>query len=602
MSEQDYITVDGNEAVARIAHAINDILAIYPITPASPMGELSDAYSAKGQPNLWGAVPQVVEMQSEAGAAGVLHGALQAGALCSTFTSSQGLLLMIPTLYKVAGELTPAVFHIASRTVATHALSIFCDHSDVMSCRGTGVGMLFSNSVQEAHDGALISQMISMRTRIPFLHIFDGFRTSHEVSKIAAISEAQMRALFPWQEKTAHEQRGLNPENPVIRGTSQNPDVFFQSRERANPVYEEAPTIAQACFDDFFKVTGRRYQPAEYVGSAEAEQIIVLMGSGAETAEEAVNSMVEEGRKVGLVKIRLFRPFDAQSVMSVIPDSVKAITVLDRTKEPGAEADPLMLDITHAAHLCERQSMSIHQGRYGLSSKEFTPSMVRAVFDNMRAEVPLNGFTVGIEDDLQRRSLLVEDNFRTNASQKQHQAVFYGLGADGTVSANKNSIKILGENTDWFGQGYFEYDSKKSGAVTVSHLRFAEQKIHSTYLIESDMADFVACHQFSLLERFDVMEKAKFGAVFLLNAPFEADQVWSELPASLQTKLQEKQCKFYVIDAYKLAKELGLGKRINTIMQSCFFAISEYLPQQKAVTLMQDYARKTYAKAGAPRG
>jgi len=597
MLDKTHITVDGNEAVAIIAHQTNDVLAIYPITPASPMGEWADAYTARGQKNLWETIPAVVEMQSEAGAAGTLHGAIQGGAVCATFTSSQGLLLMIPNLYKIAGELTPAVIHVAARSIATHALSIFCDHSDVMACRATGAGMWFSNSVQEAHDGALISQMLSFKSRIPFLHVFDGFRTSHEVSKIESIAPDELNKLFPWQEATEHRSRAMTPDSPVIRGTSQNPDLFFQSRERINPIYEDFEDIANECLKQFGDTTGRCYTPYEYFGSESAEKVIILMGSGVETAKETIASLNSEGLSVGVVSIRLFRPFLPTAFSTCLPETARHIAVLDRTKEPGATAEPLFQDVLTALHKTNRSDITLSHGRFGLSSKEFTPGMIKGLFDAMD-EKPLNGFTLGITDDLSNSSIPYSDKYRNGLKMAQHQAVFYGLGADGTVSANKNSIKILGEQGSGYVQGYFEYDSKKSGAVTISHLRFSDCPIQSSYLIESDSADFIACHQFNLLDKYSILDKANKGATFLINAPFSSDKVWQNIPSHLQKIIIQKELKVFTIDAYRLAKELGLNKRINTIMQSCFFAISNFLPKETAIELMQDYASKTYKKAG----
>ncbi|TCS42067.1 pyruvate:ferredoxin (flavodoxin) oxidoreductase [Reinekea marinisedimentorum] len=591
------ITVDGNEAVARIAHQTSDILAIYPITPASPMGEIADLYSSLQQKNLWGVIPSIVEMQSEAGAAGVLHGALQGGAISSTFTSSQGLLLMIPNLYKIAGELTPCVIHVATRSVATHALSIFCDHSDVMAARATGWGIWFSNSVQQAQDGALLCQMFSLKSRIPFIHAFDGFRTSHEISKIDGITREQAAELFPWAEAAAHRARAMQPEQPEVRGTSQNPDVFFQSRERINPIYQNSPAIFTECLAQFERVTGRSYQPFEYFGAADAQRVVIAMGSSIGAIRETVQQLNNAGEKVGMIAVHLYLPFLSEPFIEALPDTTRSIAVLDRTKEPGAQAEPLMLDISLALVKAGKANIEISHGRYGLSSKELTPAMVTALFREMSHSV-LNGFTLGINDDLTNLSVDYDSAIHCQRPPGTHQSVFYGLGADGTVSANKNTIKIIGELTDQFVQGYFEYDSKKSGAVTVSHLRFSPEPIHSSYLIEPDSADFVSCHQFNLLDKYDVLNKAKHGATLLINAPFEAENVWLSLPYRTRNQIASKGCRLYAIDAYKLARELGLGRRINTIMQACYFRLSGVLPEQTALDKMKEYTTKTYQRAG----
>jgi len=599
------ITVDGNEAAARIAHMTNEVIAIYPITPASPMGEHADAWSAQGKRNLWGSVPQIVEMQSEGGAAGAIHGSLQSGALTTTFTASQGLLLMLPNMYKIAGELTPTVFHIAARSLAAQALSIFCDHSDVMAARGTGFAMLASNSVQEVMDMALIAQAATLESRVPILHFFDGFRTSHEIDKIEEVDEQTVRAMIDDELIAAHRQRALNPEHPVVRGTSQNPDVYFQARESVNPYYAAMPGIVQACMDRFAKLTGRQYRLYDYYGAEDAERVIILMGSGAETAQETVDHLIAQGEKVGLLKVRLYRPFDASAFIHALPASVKAIAVLDRSKEPGADGEPLYKDvlgalaqgIANGSAPCEAMPRIVG-GRYGLSSKEFTPGMVKAVLDALKAKQPKNDFTIGIHDDVCHTSLSWDPAFRTDSSKKAVTALFYGLGSDGTVSANKNSIKIIGECTDLHAQGYFVYDSKKSGAVTVSHLRFGPEPIHSTYLIADDEARFVGCHQSVFLERYDMLDKAAEGGVFLLNTTATADQAWDTLPRKMQQQIIDKQLKFYVIDAYRVAEETGMGRRINTIMQTCFFAISDILPQAQAIQSIKNAVEKTYGKKG----
>jgi pyruvate-ferredoxin/flavodoxin oxidoreductase len=599
------ITVDGNEAAARIAHLTNEVIAIYPITPASPMGEYADAWSAQGRSNLWGGTPQIVEMQSEGGAAGAIHGSLQSGALTTTFTASQGLLLMLPNMYKIAGELTPTVFHIAARSVAAQALSIFCDHADVMATRGTGFGMLFSNSVQEVMDMALIAQAATLEGRVPLLHVFDGFRTSHEIDKIEEVDSETVRAMIDDTLIAAHRARALNPEHPVVRGTSQNPDVYFQARESVNPYYQAMPDIVQRCMDRFAELTGRQYRLYEYYGAEDAERVLILMGSGAETAEETVDHLNAHGEKVGLLKVRLFRPFDAASLVAALPSTVAAVAVLDRSKEPGGDGEPLYKDVLAALAqgvATGQASCSILPrvigGRYGLSSKEFTPGMVKAVLDELKADKPKNGFTVGIHDDLCHTSLEWEAGFHTDAAKKAVNALFYGLGSDGTVSANKNSIKIIGECTDLYAQGYFVYDSKKSGAVTVSHLRFGPEPIRSTYLIGDDQAHFVACHQSVFLERYPMLDKAEPGGVFLLNTTAPADQAWDTLPRRMQQQIIDKQLKFYVIDAYRVAEEAGMGQRINTVMQTCFFAISDILPQAEAIGAIKQAVEKSYGKRG----
>jgi pyruvate-ferredoxin/flavodoxin oxidoreductase len=601
MKKRRMITVDGNEAVASVAHRTNEVIAIYPITPSSPMGEFADEWSAQGRKNIWGVVPQVTEMQSEAGAIGAVHGALQAGALTTTFTASQGLLLMIPNMYKIAGELTSFAMHVSARTVATHALSIFGDHSDVMACRQTGFALLASGSVQEAHDFAAIAQAATLRSRVPFLHFFDGFRTSHEVAKIEELTDEDLRALLPDELIKAHRQRALTPDQPVIRGTAQNPDVFFQAREACNPYYLACPGVVQEVMDQFAQLTGRQYHLFDYVGHPEAERVIVIMGSGAEVTHEYVEWALAQGEKIGVLKVRLYRPFSVSHFLAALPKTTRAVAVLDRTKEPGALGEPLYLDVVAA--LLEdaqdgrrfAQTPKVVGGRFGLSSKEFTPAMVKAVFDELAKPNPKNHFTVGIVDDVTQTSLPFDWDFDIEPEEVK-RAVFFGLGSDGTVGANKNSIKIIAEETDNYGQGYFVYDSKKAGAVTISHLRFGPKPIRSSYLIRR--ANFVACHQFVFGDKFDMLEYAAPGATFLLNAPFGPDEVWDHLPREMQEQILEKNLKFYVIDAYKMAKETGMGVRINTIMQTCFFAISGVLPRDEAIAKIKDAIRKTYGKKG----
>jgi pyruvate-ferredoxin/flavodoxin oxidoreductase len=598
------VTVDANEAVAHVAYRLNEVIAIYPITPSSGMGELADAWSAAKIPNIWGTVPLVVEMQSEGGAAGAVHGALQTGSLTTTFTASQGLLLMIPNMYKIAGELTPAVFHVSARTVATHALSIFGDHSDVMATRQTGWALLASRSPQEAHDMALIAQAASLRSRIPFLHFFDGFRTSHEVNKIEYLSEDDLRAMIDMEAVSQHRARALSPDHPVLRGTAMNPDVFFQAREAINPFYNACPEIVQQTMDQFAQLTGRAYHLFDYAGAPDAERVIILMGSGAETAEETALYLNQQGEKVGVVTVRLYRPFSLEALMKVLPATVKKIAVLDRTKEPGAAGEPLYEDVVTAITEAVRIGKAPFQnlpvivaGRYGLSSKEFTPAMVKAVFDELKAETPRNHFTVGIVDDVTYTSLDYDPSFSIEHPQTV-RCVFFGLGADGTVGANKNSIKIIGEETDFHAQGYFVYDSKKSGSVTISHLRFGPRPIRAPYLIQPGQANFVACHQFTFLERLDVLKYAAPGAVFLLNSIYPPDQVWDHLPREVQQTIIDKKLKFYVIDAYEVAQKTGMGGRINTIMQTCFFAISGVLPRDEAIAQIKKSIEKTYGKRG----
>ena len=598
------LTIDGNEAAARIAHLTNEVIAIYPITPASPMGEWSDEWSARGQQNLWGSVPRVVEMQSEAGAAGAIHGALQTGALTTTFTASQGLLLMLPNMYKIAGELSPTVFHIAARSLACQALSIFGDHSDVMSARSTGFAMLAANCPQEAQDLALISQAATLRGRIPVLHFFDGFRTSHEVAKLAAVSSETVRALIDEAAVHGHRRRALSPEHPVLRGSSQNPDVYFQARETVNPYYSAFPGLVQETMDAFAALTGRQYRLFDYVGDPAAERVLVLMGSGAEAAEEAVEYLVRQGESVGVLKVRLYRPFDAGALLAALPAAVRAIAVLDRTKEPGADGEPLYKDVVTALArdaMGERRLPALPRvvgGRYGLSSKEFTPGMVKAVLDELAGDAPADGFTIGIHDDVSGTSLPWDAGFRTDAHEGCFQALFYGLGSDGTVGANKNSIKIIGEATDLYAQGYFVYDSKKSGATTVSHLRFGPRPIRSSYLIEDDSADFVGCHQPNFLGSVDMLSRAAPGAVFLVNTPEAPEHFWDSLPAGVQAQVLEKGLKLFCIDAYRVAADCGLGRRINTIMQTCFFAISGVLPRDAAIAAIKDAVEKTYGRRG----
>ncbi len=592
------VVLEGNEAAARIAHLTNEVISIYPITPSSAMGEFADAWSAAKQKNIWGAVPEVIEMQSEAGAAGAVHGSLQAGALTTTFTASQGLLLMLPNMFKIAGELTCAVFHIAARTLATHALSIFGDHSDVMAARMTGWAMLASASVQEAQDMAMIAQMSTLRARVPFMHFFDGFRTSHEVNKLALLSEEEVRELIDEDLVAAHRARALNPDKPVLRGSAQNPDVFFQAREACNSFYLAVPAIAQECMDRFAKLTGRRYRLFDYQGAADADRVLVQMGSGVGASAEAVRALTAAGEKVGLLTVRLYRPFDTHAFVAALPPGVRAIAVLDRTKEPGAVGEPMYQDVVTALSESwpqERPMPQVIGGRYGLSSKEYTPAMAKAALDELRQAQPKRHFTVGIVDDVTRLSLKVDDSFDTE-TKVVTRAVFYGLGADGTVGATKNSVKIIGENTPLHAQGYFVYDSKKSGAITVSHLRFGPEPIESSYLIRQ--ADFVACHQFEFMAKLDVLALARTGATFLLNSPYGPTEVWDKLPREAQEQILAKKLKFYVVDALAVAKEAGLAGRINTVTQACFFAISGILPRDEAIEKIKYSIRKTYGKRG----
>ena len=596
------VTLDANEAVASVAHRTNEVIVIYPITPSSPMGEWCDEWSAAGRLNLWGMVPDVIEMQSEAGAAGAIHGALQAGSLATTFTASQGLLLMIPDMYKIAGELNCFCMHVAARTLATHALSIFGDHSDVMACRQTGFTLLCSNSVQEAHDFACIGQAAALRTRVPVLHFFDGFRTSHEVAKIAMLADDDLRAMIDEEEIAQHRRRALTPDRPVIRGTAQNPDVFFQAREACNPFYDRVPEMVQEVMDQFAAQTGRPYRLFDYFGDPQAERVLVLMGSGVETARETVEYLAARGEQVGVLSVRLYRPFSIRDFVAALPATTRAIAVLDRTKEPGAVGEPLYQDVvaalaeaTEAGGLPMRQPPRIIGGRYGLSSKEFTPAMIMAVFDELGKPQPRKHFTIGIMDDVSHLSLPYDEQLDIEPDDVV-RALFFGLGADGTVGANKNSIKIIGEETGNYAQGYFVYDSKKSGATTVSHLRFGPRPIRSAYLVRS--ANFVACHQFPFLEKLEVLEPARPGAVFLLNAPFGPDEIWDRLPQEIQQQMIAKRLKFYVIDALKVARDTGMGGRINTIMQTCFFAISGVLPRDEAIAQIKKSIEKTYGKKG----
>ncbi len=603
VSTRPRATVDGNEAVARIAHALSEVIAIYPITPSSPMGELADAWSAIGRTNLWGAVPNVVEMQSEGGAAGALHGALQAGALATTFTASQGLLLMIPDMYKIAGELTPFVMHVAARTLATHALSIFGDHSDVMAARTTGFAMLASSSVQEAHDLALVAHAATLEARVPFLHFFDGFRTSHEVDKIETLDPTDLRAMIDDRLVREHRARALSPDHPVLRGSAQNPDVFFQAREAANPFHDAVPDIVQQTMDRLAARSGRPYRLFDYVGDPAAERVVVLMGSGCGAVEEAVEELIRRGERVGMIKVRLFRPFSAEAFVAALPTTVRSVGVLDRTKEPGAPGEPLYQDVVTvlAEEVGEGRARfdggmpRVIGGRYGLSSKEFTPAMAAAVFDELAADPPKNHFTVGIVDDVGGTSLPVDASFAPEPDDVV-RAVFYGLGSDGTVSANKNSIKIIGEHTDLHVQGYFVYDSKKAGSVTVSHLRFGPRPIRSTYLIRQ--ASFVACHDFERLERTDVLAVAAPGATFLLNSPFGPEETWDHLPVEVQQQIVDKGLRFFVVDGYRVATEAGLGSRVNTVLQTCFFALADILPVDEALAAIKDAIVSTYGKRG----
>jgi len=592
-------TIDANEAVSRVAYKLNEVIAIYPITPASPMAEHSDVYALHKEKNIFDTIPEIMEMQSEGGASGAVHGSLQAGALTTTFTASQGLLLMLPNMYKIAGELTPTVFHVAARSLATQALSIFGDHSDVMAVRQSGFAMLASNSVQEAHDFTLIAQAVTLKSRIPFLHFFDGFRTSHEINKIKLLSDDILKKMIDTEAVEAHRKRALTPDNPFIRGTSQNPDVYFQGRESVNSYYDKTPDIVIDVMQKFEKLTGRAYRPFEYVGDKKAEHIIILMASGAETVHESVEYLNSLGDNVGVVKVRLYRPFSAKHLLEAIPKSVKSIAVLDRTKEAGSLGEPLYLDVVGALSEADDSDKlkfempHVIGGRYGLSSKEFTPAMVKAIFDELKKNKPKRHFTIGINDDVTHTSLSYDESF-TLPHGNMVEAIFFGLGSDGTVGANKNSIKIIGKHTDNFAQGYFVYDSKKSGSMTISHLRFGDKQIHSTYLIQK--ADFVACHQSVFMEKFDILSHSKQGATFLLNSPFDKEHTWNHLPKHIQKEIIQKEIRFFVVDAYKVAKESKMGRRINTIMQTCFFYISDILPKDKAIEEIKDSIQKIYGK------
>jgi pyruvate-ferredoxin/flavodoxin oxidoreductase len=600
--KREMVMIDGNAAAAYVAHATNEVIAIYPITPSSPMGEIADAKTAKGQANIWGTVPSVTEMQSEAGAAGAVHGALATGALTTTFTASQGLLLMIPNMYKIAGELLPTAFHISARSLACQALSIFGDQSDVMTCRETGFAMICSCNVQEVMDLALIAQQATLASQVPFLHFFDGFRTSHEVQKVEELTFDDMRAMIDDELVVQHRARALSPDRPLISGTAQNPDVYFQGRETVNKYYIAAPQIVQDTMDKFAKLVGRKYQLFDYVGPADAEKIIIIMGSGADTAHETAEYLASKGEKVGVVKVRLFKPFSTKDFIAALPKTVKKIAVLDRTKEPGSLGEPLYLDIRtaigeamDAGQTPFKKYPLIVGGRYGLGSKEFTPAMVKAVFDNLDAAKPENGFTVGIIDDVTNTSLEVDESFDVS-NEGFYSAMFYGLGADGTVGANRNSIKIIGELTDNYAQAYFVYDSKKAGAVTISHLRFGSQLIRRPYLVSK--ADFVACHNPTFLEKYDMLSAAREGATFLLTSSHGKDEVWDTFPQEVQKQIIDKKLKFYVIDAIDLAAELGLGGRINVIMQTAFFKISNIIPLDTAIKAIKDAIQKTYGKKG----
>jgi pyruvate-ferredoxin/flavodoxin oxidoreductase len=597
-----WVTLDANEAVASVAYRASEVIAIYPITPASPMGEHCDEWSTARRPNLWGSVPEVVEMQAEGRAAGAIHGAIQAGALGTTFTASQGLLLMIPNMYKIAGELTPFVMHVASRTIATHALSIFGDHSDVMTCRQTGFALLASGSVEEAQDLAAIAHAATLESRVPFLHFFDGFRTSHEVSKIVAVDADVLRGMLDKALIAAHRRRALTPDHPVLRGTAQNPDTFFQAREASNPYYLATPGIVRRAMERFAQLTGRQYAPFDYAGHPEAERVVVVMGSAAETAHETAEWLAARGEPVGVLKVRLYRPFSAADFLNALPTTVRAIAVLDRTKEPGALGEPLYQDVVTAFHEArqvgerrfERQP-AIVGGRYGLSSKEFSPVAAKAVFDELAREHPRPHFTAGIVDDVTHLSLALAPDFDIEPEDTT-RAVFFGLGANGTVSANKNSIKIIGEDTPLFAHGYFVSDSKKSGAITISHLRFGPRPIRSSHLIRR--ASFVACHQPRFIDRYDVLDHAAHGAIFLLNAPHAPDEVWDALPQEVQAAAIEKHVRIFAIDAAKVARDVELGGRINTIMQTCFFALSGVIPRDEAIAKIKTAIAKTYGRRG----
>ena len=599
MEKRRFVTVDGNEATANIAHLCNEVMAIYPITPSSGLGEMPDAWAAAGRKNIFGTVPHVVEMQSEAGAAGAVHGSLQAGALTTTFTASQGLLLMIPNMFKIAGELTPTVFHVTARTVATHALSIFGDHGDVMACRSTGFAMLASGSVQEAQDMALIAQAATLEARVPFIHFYDGFRISHEVNKIEQLTEDDVRAMIDMELVQAHRQRAMNPERPVLRGTAQNPDHFFQAREACNPYYQATAGIVQKTMDKFAKLVGRQYRLFEYAGAPDADRVIVVMTSGCGVVEDTVEKLLAEGQKVGLIKVRLYRPLDAAALVAVLPKTVRAIAVLDRTKEPGAGGEPLYLDVVAAVAECwpggSGPVPKIVGGRYGLSSKEFTPAMVKSIFDELAQGKPRNHFTVGINDDVTHTSLPFDPAFSTEGEDTT-RAVFFGLGADGTVGAVRNTVKIVGENTPLYAQGYFVYDSRKAGSLTISHLRISPRPIRGSYLVHS--ANFVACHQSHFPDRIDVLAMAEPGATFLLSSPFGPDEVWDSLPAETQQQIVDKRLKLYVVDAYRVAREAQMGVRINTVMQTCFFKLAGILPEEEAIAHIKEAIYATYGKRG----
>ncbi|MEW6240080.1 MAG: pyruvate:ferredoxin (flavodoxin) oxidoreductase, partial [Chloroflexota bacterium] len=595
--KRNIVTIDGNEATSSVAYRLSEVVAIYPITPSSAMGEFADEWAAKNKKNLWGTTPLVIEMQSEGGAAGAVHGALQTGSLTTTFTASQGLLLMIPNMYKIAGELTSTVFHVAARAIAAHALSIFGDHQDVMAVRQTGWALMGSGSVQEAHDFAAVAAAATLEARVPFLHFFDGFRTSHEVAKIEELADDDLRGLLDEELIRAHRARALSPDHPVVRGTAQNPDVYFQGRETVNPFYAAVPGIVQETMDKFAKITGRQYRLFDYSGHPEAERVVVIMGSGGETAEATVKYLAERGEKVGAIRVRLYRPFSFEHFSKSIPASVKSIAVLDRTKEPGAGGEPLYLDVVNALVEAGRGQIKVTGGRYGLSSKEFTPAMVKAVLDELTKPEPKNHFTVGIIDDVSHTSLEFDASFSVEHAETV-RCLFFGLGSDGTVGANKNSIKIIGEETRNFAQGYFVYDSKKSGQMTTSHLRFGPKPIQAPYLIETNQANFVACHQFNFLERFDMLKYVQPGGVFLLNSLYGPNEVWDHLPREVQQAILEKNLKFYVINGYDVAEKAGMGQRVNTIMQTAFFAISGVLPREQAIAEIKHAIEKTYGKRG----
>jgi len=600
LNEKIIATIDGNEAAAYVAYRVNEVCAIYPITPSSTMAELADEWASKGIKNIWGAVPDIMEMQSEAGAAGTVHGALQTGSLTTTFTASQGLMLMLPNMYKIAGELTAAVFHVAARSLAAQGLSIFGDHQDVMAARTTGFAMLSSVSVQEAHDFALIAQVASLKSRIPVIHFFDGFRTSHEVNKLELLSDEQIKSMIPDELVIAHRSRALNPENPFIRGTAQNPDIYFQGRETVNSFYNNMPGIVEEVMNDFEKMTGRKYELFQFSGAPDAERVVIIMGSGGETVDETVNALNAAGEKIGVVQVRLYRPFSLDHFIKSLPSTVTSIAILDRTKEPGASGEPMYQDVLSTLVDALQQGKikklpRLIGGRYGLSSKEFTPAMVKAVFDELKKDKPKNGFTVGINDDVTFTSLEYDPSYTLDES-GWRQGLFFGLGADGTVGANKNTIKIIGENTDLFAQGYFVYDSKKSGARTVSHLRFGPKPIRAPYLISK--ADFIACHQFNFVEKVEMLEFAKDGATFLINSPYDKDEVWSKLTGQVQKMIIDKKMKVYVIDATTVARDNGMSGRINTIMQTCYFALSGVLPREDAIRQIKKAIEKSYFKKG----